>query len=403
MQKTGNQKLIQELNRSIILKTIRHHGPISRSEIAKINNISPTTVSVAVGRLIKQGLVYEDKPGDSSGGRRPILIRFSPESRYIIGVAISNSSIQIAEMDLAAKPHNLAIYPIHNLTGKLFVDYLLDLISQFLNNCPDLAKCMGISIISPGIINVEDGIIHENTKLKLKDIPLKEIAEDKFNLKTWIENDANAIALAEKKFGKFKKFKNLIYITIGDGVGAGIIVNGAIYRGGNGGAGEFGHTSIDRNGLYCDCGNRGCLENYISWPAIFSKISSAIEPQGNNTVMLELAKGDIEQVTPSIFLQALEKKDILAEKIMEETAEYLATGIVNLVNLFNPDIIIFGGKVAYNNHILIARVKELVFKRAMAVLTNRLEICSTSLGDNFRMTAAATIALQQIFHFSIIS
>ncbi|HPK87034.1 MAG TPA: ROK family protein, partial [Atribacterota bacterium] len=127
------------------------------------------------------------------------------------------------------------------------------------------------------------------------------------------------------------------------------------------------------------------------------------EPQGNNTVMLDLVKGDIEQVTPSIFLQALEKKDILAEKIMEETAEYLATGIVNLVNLFNPDIIIFGGKVAYNNHILIARVKELVFKRAMAVLTNRLEICSTSLGDNFRMTAAATIALQQIFHFSIIS
>ena len=88
---------------------------------------------------------------------------------------------------------------------------------------------------------------------------------------------------------------------------------------------------------------------------------------------------------------------------MEETAEYLATGIVNLVNLFNPDILIFGGKVAYNNHILITRVKELVFKWAMAVLTNRLEICSTSLGDNFRMTAAATIALQQIFHFSIIS
>jgi predicted NBD/HSP70 family sugar kinase len=103
--------------------------------------------------------------------------------------------------------------------------------------------------------------------LKLKNIPLKEMVEKRFKLKTWLENDANAIALAEKQFGAYKKYKNLVYVTIGDGVGAGIIVNGSIFRGCNGGTGEFGHTSIDRNGIYCDCGNRGCLENYVSWPA----------------------------------------------------------------------------------------------------------------------------------------
>ena len=402
MQRTGDLKLIQELNRSIILRTIRHHGPISRSEIAKRNKISPTTVTAAVRGLLQQGLVCEDSIGKSNGGRRPILIRFSPESRFIIGVAITNSSIKIAEMDLEAKVRKQKVLPIHNLMGELVIDYLLKSISQFLEKCSDLTKCIGISIVSPGIINVDKSIIYENTKLKLKNIPLKEMVEKRFKLKTWLENDANAIALAEKQFGAYKKFKNLVYITIGDGVGAGIIVNGSIFRGRNGGTGEFGHTSIDRNGIYCDCGNRGCLENYISWPVIYSNVLSSIS-QGKHTMMLELSKGDIDRVTPSIFLNALEKNDQLAKEIMEEVAGYLATGIVNLVNLLNPDIIILGGKVAYNNHFLLSQVKKLVFKQALTILTNKLEICSTSLGENFRMIAAATIPLQEIFHFSISS
>jgi len=402
MQRTGDLKLIQELNRSIILKTIRHYGPISRSEIAKRNKISPTTVTAAVRKLLKQELVREDSMGVSSGGRKPILVRFSPESRFIIGVAITNSSIKIANINLEAKVRKQKIFPIYNLVGKSFVDYLLKSIGQFLEEYSDLTKCIGISIISPGIINVDIGIIYENTKLKLKNIPLKEMVEKRFKLKTWLENDANAIALAEKQFGAYRKFKNLVYVTIGDGVGAGIIVNGSIVRGCSGGTGEFGHTSIDRNGIYCDCGNRGCLENYINWPAIYSKVLSSVV-QGKHTMMLELAKGDINRVTPSIFRYALKKDDQLAKEIMEEASGYLATGIVNLINLLNPDIIIFGGKVAYDNHFLLSRVKKLVFKQAMDILTNKLKICSTSLGENFRMTAAATIPLQEIFHFSVFS
>jgi len=402
VQRTGNLKLIQELNRSIILKTIRHHGPISRSEIAKRNKISPTTVTNAVKRLLQQGLVCEDSMGMSNGGRRPILVRFSPESRFIIGVAITNSSIKIAEMDLEAKSRKQKIFPIYNLTGELLIDYFLKSIGQFLKEYSDLTECIGISIVSPGIIDVATGIIYENTKLKLKDIPLKKMVEKQFKLKTWLENDANAIALAEKQFGAYRKYKNLVYITIGDGLGAGIIVNGSIFRGSNGGTGEFGHTSIDRNGMYCDCGNRGCLENYVSWPAIYSKLSSLVA-QGKYTMILELVKGDIDRVTPTIFLNALEKDDQLVKEIIEEVAGYLASGIVNLVNLLNPDIIILGGKVAYDNHFLLSRVKKLVCKQALAISTNKLEICPTSLGEDFRVIAAASIPLQEIFHFSVFS
>ncbi|MBU4311585.1 MAG: ROK family protein, partial [Candidatus Omnitrophica bacterium] len=149
-------------------------------------------------------------------------------------------------------------------------------------------------------------------------------------------------------------------------------------------------------------GNRGCLENYVSWPAIYSKLSSLVA-QGKHTMVLELAKGDIDRVTPSIFLNALEKDDQLAKEIMEEVAGHLATGIVNIVNLLNPDIVILGGKVAYNNDYLISQVKELVLHQALNILTNKLEICPSSLGENFRMIAAATIPIQEIFHFSVFS
>jgi len=402
MQRTGDLKLIQELNRSIILKTIRHYGPISRSEIAKKNKISPTTVTAAVRKLLQQGLVCEDGVGVSTGGRKPVLVRFSSDSKFIIAVAITNSSIKIAEMNLEAKVRRQKVFPVYNLTGKLVIDYFLKSIGQFLEEYSDLTKCIGISIISPGIINVDKGIIYENTKLKLKNIPLKEMVEKQFKLKAWLENDANAIALAEKRFGAYRKFKNLIYITIGDGVGAGIIVNGSIFRGCRGGAGEVGHTSIDRNGIPCDCGNTGCLENYISWPAICSKVLSSVA-QGKHTMMLELVKGDINRVTPSIFRDALKKNDQLAKEIMKDTAAYLATGMVNLVNLLNPDIIILGGKVAYDNQFLLSQVKKLVFQKALNILTDKLEICPTSLEKDFRIIAAATIPLHEIFHFSISS
>ena len=400
MQRTGDLKLIQELNRSIILKTIQNYSPISRSEIAKKNKISSTTVTTAVKKLIRQGLVYEEGIGRSSGGRKPILLRFSSDSKYTIAVAITNSVIKIAEANLEAKINRQEIFPVNKLTGKTFIEYLLKSISKFLEEYTNLKKCIGISVTSPGIISVDKTVIHVNTKLKLKDVPLKEIIEKQFKLRVWLENDTNAIVLAEKRFGVYKKLKNLIYITIGDGVGAGIIVNDHIFRGHSGGTGEFGHTTIDMNGIICDCGNRGCLENYINWSAVYSKVLAYVA-RGASTMMLELAKGDIKQVTPAIFREALEKNDKLAKEITSETAEYLATGIINLVNMLNPDVIILGGKLAYNNHFLISEVKKLVFKRALNILTNKLEICSISLGKDFRIIASAAIPLREIFHFSV--
>lgn len=400
MNRTGNQKLIQELNTSIILETIRNYGPISRIEIAKMHKLSPTTVSSAVRKLIQKGLVFEDGLGASSGGKKPILIRFSPEGQFIIGVVFDDSSIQIAEMNLKAEIRRHKSFPIANLTGGLVIERLVSTIEQFLEDYKNLEQCLGISIIFPGIINVDEGVIYESTKLKIRNIYLKEAMEKLFHVKIFLENDVKAIALAEKQFGKHKKCQNLIYITIGDGVGAGIIQNGTLVRGNSGSSGEFGHTCININGNVCDCGNKGCLENYINWPAIYSKILFSID-QGKESVMLNLANGDKNLISPTIWREAINQNDPLAKEIMKEIGFYLSAGITNLVNLLNPDVIILGGKVAYNNHLLCSYVKKLVYKQALQIFSSKLEIGLTSLGEDFRMMAAASVALQGKFNFSL--
>jgi predicted NBD/HSP70 family sugar kinase len=400
MRRTGDLKLIQELNRSIILDTIRQSGPISRSQIAKRNKLSPTTVTSAVNELIQEGLVCEEGIGVSSGGRKPILLRFSPDSQFLIGVSVSNSSITIAEMNLEAKIRRKEIHTIESYMGDSVGDYVLGLINHFIERYSDLELCVGISVITQGVVDSVNGIIRYNSKLKLKNMPLKEMVEKRFNIKTWLDNDTNAYILAEKNFGQFHKYENILYITIGDGLGAGILVNGSLYRGSTGGAGEFGHTSITREGIRCDCGNIGCLENYVSWPAIYSRIFSSIT-RGRQTVITELCAEDMSRISPSLFREALKMKDPLALDILEETASYLSVGLVNLVHLFNPEVIILGGDVVHDNPILLEKVTKSASQRVLAILSEDLEIRPTSLGGEFEMIGAAAILLQDKFQFSL--
>jgi N-acetylglucosamine repressor len=400
MRKTGDLKLIQELNQHIILDVIRKYGPISRSEIAKKTKLSPTTVASAVSEMIEEGIVIDAEVGQSSGGRRPILVRFVPDSKFLIGISITNSAVTIASMNLEAEVKKKQVYPIDFYNEKDFIGYILKIIEEYISKIQDLSTCIGISIITPGIVDSVRGIIRNNSKLKLFDIPLKDIVEDRFGLKTWLDNDANAIALAEKQFGFYRNSKNLIYIQLGEGLGSGIVVNNAIFRGNHGGAGEFGHISVDREGIRCECGNIGCLENYVSWPVIYSRILSSIE-NGKKSAMLEMAEGNKTNISQQIFCSALEAGDELAKTIAEETASYLALGLVTLVNLFNPETILIGWEALYYDPSLIIKIREKVKEHTFQLFTNELEIQSTTLGKEFQLMGAAAVLLQDIFDFSL--
>ncbi|MGN8644807.1 ROK family transcriptional regulator [Gracilibacillus sp. HCP3S3_G5_1] len=398
MKRTGDLKLIQELNRSIILDTIRKYGPISRSEIAKKNDLSPTTVTSAVTDLINEGYVNEGGTGISSGGRKPILLQFSPDNHYLIGVSISYSKITIADMNLEAKINVKKIYSTKGYTGVALVNYLIQLLEEFFESCKDSRICIGISIIIQGIVDSKRGIVHYNPVLLLNDVYLRDIVGQHFHLPTWLDNDTNAYVLAEKNFGDFQEVENLIYITIGEGVGAGVITNHTLSRGESGGAGEFGHTSIDMNGRLCSCGNKGCLENYMSWPATSKKLMQRIA-EGQETILSSYLTKDKSFITPNEFVDAVNNGDALAVDILHEMAEYLAVGVVNLVHLFNPEVIILGGDVT--NQLLTSVLQNKVEKKTLKPLYKDVQITESSLGKEFEMVGAASVLLQEKFQFKL--
>jgi N-acetylglucosamine repressor len=395
---TSGFKLMQELNRYSVLNTIRKSGPISRIEIAKSLRLSPTTVASAVQELIKDELVHEIGSGASSGGRKPVLLEFLPDRKFLFSVSVSNTMIAIAKMTLKAVPIRKQQYKIPE--NEYLPQFIMDSLTNFMGEKDDLSKCLGISIITPGIVDKDRGMLRYLRKYKLNDIPLKEMMEERFNLRTFIENDVNAMVLAEKDFGGSSDVNNMIFINIGDGVGSGILVNSSIFRGAHGGAGEFGHMSIDRGGIRCGCGNTGCLGNYISWPALYSRIHSAIA-FGRPTSIIELAGGDPANIEPSILIKAANYGDAFAIDLMDEVASYLSSGLINLVHMFNPERIILGGEVMLDNPLLLKKTQEYVTGHTLPILGENLSIHPSMLRENQGLIGAAAVLLDEVFQFPI--
>ncbi|WP_156337247.1 ROK family transcriptional regulator [Paenibacillus dakarensis] len=395
----GDLKLIQEHNRTMVLNKIRTEGPISRIELAKSNHISPSTVASAVQELIKEGYVSEIGTGISSGGRKPVLLKFNPNHQYLFAVAVTNSLVILAQMNLEGSVHRKSTHPISGLQGDALVDLLLELMDSFIGEPDDPHRCIGISVTVPGIVDDKQGIVYYNSKLRMSNVPLKQMLEDRYGLKTWLENDMNAVVLAERRFGNYP-YSDLIYISIGDGLGSGILINDRIMRGVHGGAGEFGHTSVTLNGIRCECGNVGCLDSYISWIAVYSRILTAITT-GRPTVISKLIGGDYGKIVPAVYLEALRQGDRLAQGINEEVAEYLGAGIVNLINLFNPRALILGGEMAIGNAELLSKVQAYIEKHAMMIVKDELVFGQSSLGEHDKLMGAAAILLQDVLGFSI--
>jgi len=250
----------------------------------------------------------------------------------------------------------------------------------------------GIGIGSPGTIDIQSGIIISSPNFpKWKQVPLKHMIEEKLSIPTFMDNDANAFAFGEKWVGAGKEVKSLVCLTLGTGVGGGIILNGRIWHGADGMAAEIGHMTVLPDGLKCNCGNYGCLESYASASSIVRRVCNAIQ-SGKLTMVLDYAKGNLENITSDLVYQAALKGDELAIHIMNETATFLGIGIANLINLLNPEMIVVGGGLTNAWDIIYPVTLKEVQKRALSEVAKRVKIVRASLGDNSGIIGAAGIA-----------
>jgi len=315
----------------------------------------------------------------------------------VLAIDLGGTKIRTAiisnEGRIIAKDYSLTLADegVEAVTGRIFsaIDHLLSLRNI------DSSQLHSISIAAAGAIDLRNGLVTSSPHLPgWHDVPLRDIVKSKCRVDTFLINDASAAALGEHEFGAGRGVNSLVLLTVGTGIGGGIIINGKLYSGASGSAGEIGHMTIDVNGQRCSCGNTGCLETLASGTAMAGEAIKRIK-QGEKSSLTEIAEGEIENITAEKVSVAAQSGDSLALGVISEAATYLGAGMVNLVNIFNPEVIIVGGGVAKMGDLLLSPARKVVRERAFELPAQAVRIVPAQLGDDSGLLGAAVFAFQQ--------
>jgi glucokinase len=253
-------------------------------------------------------------------------------------------------------------------------------------------QAVGIGV--PGPVDTDEGIVTQPPNLPgWRNVPVRALIEETLRIPTFLENDANAAALGEYLFGAGRGSTHMLYVTVSTGIGGGFVLDGALYHGADGAAGEIGHVTILPRGPHCGCGNRGCLESVASGTAI-AREGRELVIRGVPTLISELAGQDPEAVTAKVVAEAAHQGDSEAQEIIREAMGYLGVGIANLVNLLNPEIVVMGGSLIKLGDILFNSVRRAVKRRAFPIASQRVRIVPAELGDRVGVCGAAAVAIQ---------
>jgi len=259
-----------------------------------------------------------------------------------------------------------------------------------------ISELTAIGVGAPGLSNPETGILFTSPNLPgWWDVPLRDIMQERLGKKTFLINDANAAALGEFYFGAAQSARNFIYITLSTGIGGGIVIDGKIYSGAIGAAGEVGHMTIDDEGPICNCGNKGCWETLASGTALAREAKHRIN-EGVRTSILKYAEGDVEKVTAQVVHSAAEQGDSLAKELIARTGYYVGVGLANLINIFNPELIVIGGGLSNIGDMLLEPAFKVAGERAYKEAFQAVRFASAGLGRNSGVLGAAAFALQEV-------
>jgi glucokinase len=253
-----------------------------------------------------------------------------------------------------------------------------------------------VGIAAPGPLDVESGVVVSPPNLPgWNHVPLRRLIADALGVTAFLEKDGNAAALGEHLFGAGRGAAHMIYVTVSTGIGGGLVLDGKLYHGATSMAGEIGHQTLIPDGPLCGCGNHGCLEALASGTAIARRARERVA-QGAPTLIADLAAGDPDRITAKLVAQAADQGDEEAQMILSEAMAYLGIEIANLVNLFNPELIVIGGGLANIGDVLFESVRRAVAQRAYVAKAHRVNVLPAALGDDVGVLGAAAVALSQI-------
>ncbi|HEY8531551.1 MAG TPA: ROK family transcriptional regulator [Limnochorda sp.] len=378
----GSGKLIKSLNRSRILEHLQHAGPLSRVELAERTGISLPAVSHLVREMQDEGLIVCVGEGESSGGRRPALFAYNARLAYVVGLDLGATKLAGGISDLDGNLVATATIPTHAAGGSAqpvqerVKGLVLDLVGQA---GVDLDKVMGIGIGVPGIPDPEGRVVslapglarpaapagagprEEAGGTASEQIPLGDYLREELALPVYMENDVNTVLRGEHWKGALQGASNAVCVMIGTGIGVGLLVNGQVYRGAHGAAGEIGYWLIGALGPIARPAGYGPLETFAAGPGIACRFVARLRASGRSSMVLDLAGGNEEAVTARIVAEAAAMGDPLALDVWRETAEMVGVALANLCSLVDPEVLVVGGGVARApKHLFLDPVRQIV-------------------------------------------
>ena len=388
----------RNLNRHAILDLIRFTpGGISRVELARQMGLTRAAVTAIINDLTRVGIVREVEAHYPSG-RRPIVLEINPERGLVVGIDMGATHITTVLADFAAQVKLEIEEPMDiTLGAKTCLAQADELVKKVLKDAGyKLTDIAAVGIGVPGPIDMTAGMVIEPPIMPGWDqYPIRDALSKQWGCPIALGNDAEHGAVGEWAYGAGRGERNLAYIKMGTGIGAGLLLEGQIYHGATGSAGEIGHITIQENGPLCTCGNRGCLEAIAGGWAI---ARSGIAAAGANPRSLLAQITPAKNITARDVINAARNGDLVSQRIMIEAGIHLGTAIASLVNLFNPSMVVVGGGVAQMGDLLLEPVRKTVSERSLHLVSQSVRITSALLGRRSSAIGAVVQALTLSLH-----
>ena len=390
--RVATRKTPRAINRQIVLNLLRTHQPISRAELARLLGIQRSAVGRIVNELIDQGLVREGATGEADRGRKPTLLHLDSRGRCAVAVDVRVTRTYIAVTDLVGREISPVESFATDVDPKAFVRHLAAEVRRILEAHPEAGRCQGVGVAFPGMLDRSGSIVAHAPALGWRDVPLKEPLAAALGLPLEMENAAKACALAQIWDARGPAPPgDMVFVSVSDGVGVGLVVGGEVLRGRHNVAGEFGHLPLNIDGPRCACGAMGCWEAYVSNLATLSRYyGHTIQPR-------QPAPAEALDLTVEDLVLRASEGDVKAITALLATARYLGLGLASIVNAFDPARIYVGGEIAAAWDLIEAAVRAALAERTLVAATADTEIVVVAPQEHPRLRGASALVGALIF------
>ncbi len=384
---------------SLIKKRIITHyiqnGCSTITDLSKELDLSVPTVTKFIDEMCESGYLNVYGKLETNGGRHPNLYGLNPESGYFIGVDIKHNSIQIGLInfkgDMVEKKLNI---PFVYTNSQESLQSLANIIVKFIKNLSiDPEKILNVNINVSGRVNTESG--YSYSLFNFEERPLTEVLEEKIGCNVSIENDTRAMTYGEYLMGNVHGEKDIIFVNVSWGLGIGIILDGKIYAGKSGFAGEFGHVVCYDNEVLCHCGKKGCLETEASGTALYRKLKERMENGEISSLSSRIKEKDA--LTLEDIISATNKDDVMCIEIVEEIGNKLGKHIAGLINILNPELVIIGGVLSLTGDYILQPIKTAIRKYSLNLVNRDTVVALSKLGDKAGLIGSCLIARSRLF------